>query len=77
MDKMSKLLTIVLLLASSSILAGEKLLIKNKIFKQIKSDLWNYGVDQKFDEDEEKKVTNNQEKLPEELMVILSRPYIR
>lgn len=77
MDKMSKLLTIVLLLSSSSIFAGEKLLVKNKIFKQIKSDLWNYGIEQKFNEAEKKEVSKSQERLPEELMVILSRPYIK
>ena len=77
MYKVSKLLTIVLLLSSSSIFAGEKIVVKNKIFKKIKSDLWNYGIEEEFHEVQEKKLATSKQKLPEELMVILSRPYIK
>jgi len=73
----SKLLTIVFLLSSLSISAGENIVVKNEIFKKIKNDLWNYGIEKDFDDVQEKSVDTNRDNLPEELMVILSRPYIK
>ncbi len=77
MYKVSKLLTIVFLLSSLSISAGENIVVKNEIFKKIKNDLWNYGIEKDFDDVQEKSVDTNRDNLPEELMVILSRPYIK